>query len=278
MVVAVWASGWAPTRGQEPRRGDAAPTWADAEARVLLVGNSFTSFNRLDRLVAALAQAGGRTVYAAAIAPGGYRFDQHAEQAAAPRSPLAQALGRGAPGWDVVVLQNQSQIPAFEPREGIAARNLDAVVELGQRVRDAGAETVLFQTWGYLRGDPRNATLADFGVMQDALTAGYARYRERLKRARITARIAPVGEAFRAVHAAERKAKRDPLQPGSRFHALYTQDTRHPALPGSYLAAAVILGTVLDAPVADFDWAPPPLDAETARALREIADASRHTR
>src|SRR5262245_21382149 len=76
--------------------------------RVLFVGNSYTSVNDLPRMFAALAASGGRNVVTMMQAPGGELLQGHAND------PHALAM-LDQRGWDFVVLQEQSQVPAIEP-------------------------------------------------------------------------------------------------------------------------------------------------------------------
>ena len=72
--------------------------------------------------------------------------------------------------WNIVVLQEQSQIPAvdqFRQQQMYpAARTLVAMA------RDASAQPVFFLTWAHRDGWPENG-LDDYGSMQAAIDDGY---------------------------------------------------------------------------------------------------------
>jgi hypothetical protein len=185
--------------------------------KVLLVGNSYT-----DQIQAAL-----ETVFRAAeldpervlkvIAPGGWTLQRHADE-----PDLARLMATG--GWSHVVLQEQSQHPAYP---GLRERYLTAATTLIGRVRAAGAQPVIFATWGYRDGDSRNPGLAgDYDAMQKLLSAGF----EALRAQHPTVVIAPVDRAWAALRQRDAELGR----------RLYAPDGSHPAPPGAHLAACVI--------------------------------------
>ena len=74
--------------------------------RVLFIGNSYTSVNDLPDTFADLAWAGGHRVQTEALDEGGWTLQQHV---AAPETAATLASEH----WDVVVLQEQSEIPSL---------------------------------------------------------------------------------------------------------------------------------------------------------------------
>jgi len=134
----------------------------------------------------------------------------------------------------VVVLQEQSQIPSFDPI--YRAKEFDPYVSLlTQKISAAGARPLLFLTWGYRNGDRRNLPDDTFAAMQTRLYSGY------WDAARSTgAAIAPVGLAW-----SEAVASRPQLD-------LWASDGKHPSRLGSYLAACVFYATLTGrSPVGD---------------------------
>src|SRR5262245_41797920 len=75
--------------------------------RVLFMGNSYTYVNDLPHMFEALAASGGRNVVTTTDASAGELLQGHASD------PHALAL-LDQPGWNFVVLQEQSQVPAVE--------------------------------------------------------------------------------------------------------------------------------------------------------------------
>lgn len=210
------------------------------------------------------------------VSPGGQRFAGHLDSARNDGSALNIALVTGSAeerDWDVVVLQEQSQIPGFPPTHAEYRASLMAVVELAGMVEETGATTVLYMTWGRRDGDERNPGLyPDFLTMQERLEAGYRIYAARIAESGHRAVIAPVGPAFRLIYRDVEAEGMVPSDPGSAFHALYSGDGSHPSLEGTYLTAAVILGAVTGGEVVDVDWAPGGIPSDRARALRAVAD------
>lgn len=181
--------------------------------RVLFVGNSFTFRNDLPRLVHRLASA-GHPIYAVSYTAPGWRLKQAAHD-----DRLASLLHDVR--WDVVVLQEQSEIPSL-PAE-VRARELDPYAEeLHEQITAVGARTVLFLTWGYREGDRRNVPDDTFTAMQMRLGRGYSDVAAELR-----ASIAPVGLAW-----IDALAERPQLE-------LWAGDGKHPSRLGSYLAACV---------------------------------------
>jgi hypothetical protein len=196
--------------------------------RVLFLGNSYTSYNDgLDSLFAGLAPQADT----AAVAPGGMTLTQHVADGET-RDRLADP-----DGWDVVVLQEQSQTPVYSYGEFASA-----LQALAAAARTAGAAPVALATW--TRPDSG-------GVTSGALAQAYAS-----AAGGSGARVARAGEAFDA-------ARR--LRPDLE---LYQQDG-HPTDAGSYLAACVLLRAVYGAVGPNgFTGG---VDDDTARLLQGVA-------
>ncbi len=242
---------------------------------VLFVGNSYVYVGDVPGRYRTSAEAlGPLPVRLESVAPGGYRLAQHAADALADGTALARWLRTGTAGetdFDVVILQEQSQIGGFPEGEPLRMQSLDGASGLGSLARAQGVAVVLYLTWGRERGDETNPGLyPTFSAMQDRLDAGYRAMAARLRSEGSMVRIAPVGGAFRMVHDELVTAGMDPTAEGSEFDALYDSDGSHPSARGAYLAAAVIFGAITGAdPRGLPDGAD--LDAASAGALREVA-------
>lgn len=177
--------------------------------RILMLGNSFTYFNDLPDLLAALT---GWEV--ASHTRGGAYLSEHLDPDAELGCKTLPALQNER--WDYVVLQEQSRGP-YERREEF----LSSVRALCPLIRAAGAVPVLYATWAYRDHSERLAgTGITYTQMLDALYSGYhAAAKEN------GALVADVGMAFAAV-----KDKLD----------LYVSDDYHPSQTGSLLAAMTI--------------------------------------
>ena len=188
--------------------------------RVLFVGNSYTKYNNLRGLFAALAKAGGKNAIAGEHIIMGSQLSQHL-----PKMEQKKFLERG---WDYVVLQEQSLIPAIDQLRN--EKMLPVTRELDKRIRSNGGQTVLFLTWGRRDGAARyDEELADYSSLQARITAGIEAIGKELD-----VDIAPVGKAW------EQVIQRDKDFP------LWDKDGSHPAPAGSYLAACVFYAQIFD--------------------------------
>jgi len=257
--------------------GDTSPPIPET---LLFVGNSYTYYNDLDRLVADLGSSlpGAPLVTASRVAAGGYRLPQHATDAATDATPLAAFLGTGPyPSWTYVVLQDQSQIPGFPENQQERIDSVAAAVELARRATEHAATTLLFQTWGRRNGDSNNPDrFPDFLTMNTRLAEGYAQMEQAIRDAGYPVRRVPVGAAFATIHQEELAAGRNPLNSDSLFFRLYASDGSHPSLEGSYLAAVTFVCTLRDTVAPPFAFSPAALDAADAARLQTAGcDAAR---
>lgn len=192
--------------------------------KILMLGNSYTQ--GVKGPFEAMLRAGGIDPSTAlrVVVHGGYTLAQHEAE---PLCGKMIATGR----WTHVVLQEQSQHPAYAPT--LRARYVRAVKSLESRITAANAKTVLFTTWGYLDGDKRNPTVApDYATMQKLLSEGFREAERQVPRPLV---VAPIDVAWAAVR------KRDPAL-GKR---LYAADGSHPAAAGAHLAAWILYRTIV---------------------------------
>lgn len=205
---------------EKPAATRSASAASDGALRVLFLGNSYTYYYNLPRMVEEFATAaGGRKIETRMIAPGGASLADHLENK---RTLEAIRTGR----WDFVVLQEQSQLGAVylvngEPRVGNAEAFFAAGRALDAEIRKAGAKTVLYHTW------PRRDAPDSDRAMLDYAYTHLARELRALR--------APVGPAWQEARAELRGV------------SLYADDGSHPSSAGSYLAAAVICATLTGA-------------------------------
>ena len=221
--------------------------------RVLFVGNSLTYQNDLPRMIAALAKSRGHDMQYEVYAPGGYRLSQHAADA-----KLFEKIDRGS--WDVVVLQEQSQMPAV-PKDRLEREVYPFARILSQRVRAASpkAKIAFYQTMAKRNGDarffPDIPEMRTYEGMQRRINAAYA---EMAKDNR--GLLVPVGLLWK-----EARATRAEL-------GLYADDT-HPSPVGSYLAACVFYAVLFESsPVGAAH--PPSVDDATATFLQAVTSAT----
>jgi hypothetical protein len=262
VAVSLWAvlaaAVWWLVRGDPPPAGASlAPTAAapPGATSVLFVGNSYTYVNDLPGTVARLAEGLGLRVAFESVAPGGWSLEQHE------RSKATQARIE-AREWDFVVLQEQSERPAFD--EGQVAREVfPAALALDARVhaRAPHARTVFYETWARKDGDAPNCKAVPRVCTHDGMRARLAdTYRALARKAGGV--LAPVGTAWEQALVTHPEVN------------LYAADGSHPSPAGTYLAACVFVATLFGrSPVG----APPlTIPASDAAALQAIADRVAH--
>ncbi len=238
------------------------------DARVLILGNSYIFQQDVDVLLEQVIEdtvpAWG-DVEVVALTAGGLRFEDHLTEIETPGTTWYDALGTGTEHWDFVVLQGQSQIPGLPQDDPDWLSSLDAVVQLDQLARTAGADTVLMLTWGRRDGDQKYPErMGDFTDMQDALTAGYLAYADAIATDDRPVTVAPVGLAWAAIHDAYGVESDE-------FVGLYGQDGSHPSLAGGVLEVDVLAASIagwssLGARTVD------PLEGDTMTWLQGVAD------
>lgn len=193
--------------------------------RVLFLGNSYVYTNNLPQMLADIATSTGDTVVFDSNTPGGHTLQGHSTN---PTSLAKIAQGN----WDYVVLQEQSQRPAFSDAQVAGqvfpyARKLDTLI----RTSNPCAETVFFMTRGYKNGDANNCgvwpPICTYEGMDSMLRARYLYMADENE-----AIVSPVGAVWRYLRQ---------NHPGIN---LYSADNSHPDVPGTY-AAALSFYTVL---------------------------------
>ena len=219
--------------------------------RVLFIGNSYTYYNDLPVLFTELSASLGNTVETGMVAPGGFTFEGHTTNAA-----TQNAIAQG--DWDVVVLQEQSQRPAFPPAQ-VAQEVYPYAAQLVEQIEAANpcARTVFLMTWGRENGDQQNCAsyppLCTYAGMQQRLWESYVEMAEDNE-----AIVAPVGSVWRAYRNAHPTAQ------------LYA-DGSHPNLLGSYIAATTLYCTIFQRPTTSSTLVPGALDAVTVAEVRDLS-------
>ncbi len=184
---------------------------------ILFIGNSYTYFNNVPEMVAALmAEGAGCHVQTRMIAPGGAELrkqwaDDHTRAALTERK------------WDYVILQDQSTLGRDYYLDGNARVVGDelfapAAALWSKAARGAGAQPVFYLTWSR-KATPEDQAALNHAYFSAARQAG--------------APVAPAGIAWQMV-----RRERPDLE-------LYWQDGSHPSPAGSYLAACAIYATLL---------------------------------
>ena len=183
--------------------------------RILFIGNSYTYFNDMPKSIfEVIAKEAGVDVEVESVVKGGWTLEKHADPAGETGDIVEQKLS-GEP-YDYVILQEQSLYPAISQE-----RFFDAVRKLVLRIKNNGAQPVLYSTWGRKCGSVK---LEEINMTNESMTYAVARsYRAIGEELHIP--VAYVGLAF--------------FDAGEKVE-LYHEDKTHPSPEGSYLAALTL--------------------------------------
>lgn len=180
--------------------------------RILMLGNSFTYYNDMPKILSAML---GEEVVS--ITRGGAYLSAHLDEADELYAQTHEALKEQ---WDYVVLQEQSFVPA-----GKREQFMENAAALCKLIHAAGAKPLFYATWAYKDGSEK---LQGTGIGYDEmLSALYDSYHAAAKAG--DALIADVGLAFRDIRG---------------IVELYIEDGYHPTAAGSVLAAATIADVI----------------------------------
>lgn len=186
---------------------------------ILFIGNSYTYSNGgVDVMLKNIALAEGDTLETEAFTVGGAKFSDFCNNP----ETFTRIRSRA---WDYVVLQEQSQLPAFPPSQvetecyPFAKQLCDSI-----RANDSCTQILFFTTWGRENGDQSNCAnyepLCTYDGMQQRLRESYVQMADDNN-----AIVVPVGLAWKYVR--DNYPEID----------LYQSDGSHPSLEGTYLAA-----------------------------------------
>lgn len=224
---------------------------AQQNVRVLFIGNSYVTTNNLPQMLKNMAQSAGHAMAVDYSAPGGQSFSQHVTHAT-----TLQKINQG--NWDFVVLQEQSQRPSFS-NTYVQNNVFPYAAQLNDLIEAANpcAETVFYMTWGRKNGDQSNCAympaVCTYEGMDNLLQLRYRQMAEAND-----ALVAPVAAVWRYLRTHHPEIE------------LYSSDESHPALAGTYAAAATFYSLMFreDPTELTFDAA---LNAATALAIRQAA-------
>ena len=196
--------------------------------RVLWIGNSFTFYNDVPKMVEEMGKENGLDISVTLILKGGERFSGHLQN-----PELHRQLERGV--WDYVIMQEFSSTPAYSTK--YVAENIlpyAAKIDSLAKKYSPGVETIYYMTWGHKYGNTRQTDypLDDtYEQMQDRIATTYIDMAYENK-----GTVSPVGIAWRNIRRNHPEIE------------LYIEDNFHPSLAGSYLAANTIFASIYGRP------------------------------
>ena len=210
----------------------ASTAFAEDPRRVLFIGNSYTGVNKLpDVFLEVVKSSGRKEPVVKSATPGGQTLHQQLTQA-----PSQELIAEG--GWDIVVLQGQSQEPAEAEKDATAREHfVNSAAELCKRIRAKSPKARIFfyETWA------RHADFwKDKAAMKEAGPIG-ANPKEMQGRLRKwydfvakenKATVVPCGDAWELNYASAKPVR------------LHRDDNSHPELVGTYLNALIFFGKI----------------------------------
>ena len=221
---------------------------AQERPNVLFIGNSYTEVNNLPQMVADVALSMGDEMTYSSNTPGGCTFQQHCT------NQSMEMIRHG--GWDVVVLQEQSQYPSF-PQSQVEAEVFPYAERLVDSIyaHNPCAEPMFYMTWGRRDGDQQNAqyfpVLGTYEGMDSMLCLRYTYMADTND-----ASLCPVGRVWRH------------LRRNNPDIELYASDGSHPSVAGTYAAACSFYTLIFHRNPTDITFVPEGLDTATATVIR----------
>ena len=219
---------------------------AQTTKKVLFLGNSYTQSNNLPNLIAQSATSTNDVLVHDSNLIGGYSFSDHVTNS----TSLSKISSNQ---WDYVVLQDQSQKPAF-PNNYVNNNVFPYAAQLSSLIRQNYSCSVplFYTTWGRKNGDPQicAGNQCTYEVMDNLLQQRYRTMAENNDGI-----ISPVAQVWRYI-----RTNHPDIE-------LYVSDNSHPSLAGS-MAAAYTFYTVLyrkDPTLVTFNST---LNAQTASVLK----------
>jgi hypothetical protein len=228
-------------------------SFSQTTKKVCFLGNSYTYYNDMPGMVAAMANADGNTLVKDQNTPGGHTLQGHSTNSTSLTKITAN-------NWDYVVLQDQSQMPSF-PWSQVSTDVLPYAEILSDSIRSANecAIPLFFNTWGRLAGDPQWDSINTFTKMNYRLANAYGHMADVN-----TGMRAPVGIGFEHI-------ENDGGSPLT-LAQLYNGDGSHPSVYGSYLAACIFYEIIFETTSQGNTHLPSGIIASEATYIQNVAN------
>jgi hypothetical protein len=229
--------------------------FAEDPQRVLFIGNSYTGVNKLPEVFLEVVKSSGRPApVVKSSTPGGRTLKQHLAIAGS-----MKLVDEG--GWDVVVLQGQSQEPAIaETDETVRKEFQESAAELCRRVRAKSPKVKIcfYETWArhadYWKAAKKGPDVgANPKEMQTRLRKWYGVVAQDNG-----ATLVPCGDAWELNYASSAPVR------------LHTSDHSHPEFVGTYLNALIFFGKIYEAKAPAPKWGGK-LDEAQAKLMQGFA-------
>lgn len=194
---------------------------AEEEQRVLIIGNSYTFYNDLPQVLQAISAKSKNPLDVESYTAGAMSLRGFLDDPA--HTKARQLVENGKYDW--LILQDQSQTPAYKPEE-----TMDSVRRWAQIAKKNGTKVMLFLTWAHASADGNK--ISPLIAMQEQTSTTYCK-----AAIENNVKVAPVGEAWAAWY------RKNPDK------ELHHKDMSHPNPMGTYLAACVIHASISGKPV-----------------------------
>lgn len=216
--------------------------------RVLFIGNSYTHYNNMPKLLQEMASSKSRDVDIQMDAKSNHTFEMHAK-----RPELYQSIKKHK--WDYVVIQGFSRELAQDTSviDSLSVPFFKQILD-SVYANNKCTSVYLYQTWAYKQGFDHDSLHIhwDYQTMSDRIHYGY-NYLAR----KFNLSMVPVGKAW------------ETIQTNYPEIELYQEDKQHPTYTGSYLIASCFYAAFFKViPKVSFHGK---LDAKTAGKLQDIA-------
>jgi len=211
--------------------------------QVLFIGNSFIAKNSLPEMFKQLSTAAGKVPHFDQYTPAGYSLKEHSEDPITIEK-VSQCT------WDVVILQEQGQIPSNDPGRDTMMYPYAVILDSIIHHNNPCTKIMFFLTWANKYGDIniiQQGGSDSYDAMQQRIREGYFEIADSTGNT-----IIPAGIAWK--HIRDNYPAYELYEPGDVLPTLY----------GSYLAACVVfssvykescLGNIYNAGINDIDVA-----------------------
>jgi hypothetical protein len=222
--------------------------------KILFLGNSYTAANNLTGLITDMCNNAGDSVTQITSSGGGQTLANHS----APGSPSMNEIATGS--YDIVVLQEQSQIPSFTDAE-VNTYFFPYVKYLDSCIKAANpcTKTMLYMTWGRKNGDNMNCAnwppVCTYQGMDSLLRKRYLEAADSNN-----CMVSPAGAVWRYI-----RQKYPDID-------LYEPDNSHPSFAGSYATAATFYSAIFKKSPSNFSISSPLPDSTVAK-IKTAVDA-----
>ncbi len=142
----------------------------DKSMRVLFIGNSLTYYNEMPKLLQAIGRAAGHDIYVESVTKGSSSLFEHASDKTEIGKQVSAALAKSE-GWDYVVIQIPRRITSMD--ESVKQATFAAAEVMAKRIRDIGAEPIIYGVLGENKGQVYKFTMNSDGISSTKSTTEF---------------------------------------------------------------------------------------------------------